>query len=193
MSRIDPPSEDQITDEMRQGFAMAEAFMGYLPNSSIDMAHWPQLSQVFGPMATTILMSGELEAPLKNMIAAVASSAAGCRYCSAHTTHAAARNGADAEKIAKVWEYQTCDLFTDAERAALDLALAAGQVPNSATDAHFAALKEHYSDRQIVEIVAVIALFGFLNRWNDTLGTELEDVPREFAEQTFADRDWSEG
>ncbi|MEP0391539.1 MAG: carboxymuconolactone decarboxylase family protein [Erythrobacter sp.] len=190
MSRIDPPSEEQLTPELRQGMAMAEAFMGFLPNSSVSMAHWPELAQTFAPFAANILGGGELDRSLKNMIAAVASNAAGCRYCSAHTTHQAHRAGGDAEKIAKVWEYQTSDLFTDAERAALDLALVGGQVPNGATDAHFDELKKHYSNKQIVEIVAVISLFGFLNRYNDTIGSELEEEPLNFAKETFAQRDW---
>jgi hypothetical protein len=38
-------------------------------------------------------------------------------------------------------------------------------------------------DEQVVEIVGVIAMFGFLNRWNDTLATPLEDEPLEFAEK----------
>ena len=191
MSRIDPPAQEALTPEIKQGWAMAEAFMGFLPNSSVSMAHWPELAQTFGPFAANILAGGELSQSLKNMIAAVARSAAGCRYCMAHTTHQAERAGGDAEKIARVWEYQTCDLFTDAERAALDLALAGGQVPNAANEAHFDALKKHYSNKQIVEIVAVIALFGFLNRYNDTIGSELEEEPLQFAQQTFASRDWS--
>ena len=191
MARIDPPADDALTPEIKQGMAMAEAFMGFLPNSSVSMAHWPELAQTFGPFAVNILQGGELSPALKNMIAAVASNAAGCRYCMAHTTHQAHRAGGDAEKIAKVWEYQTCDLFTDAERAALDLALAGGQVPNAATNAHFDELKKHYTNKQIVEIVAVIALFGFLNRYNDTIGSELETEPLQFAQETFAGRDWS--
>ncbi|WP_298303993.1 carboxymuconolactone decarboxylase family protein [uncultured Erythrobacter sp.] len=190
MARIDPPNDDQLTPEQKQGFAMAEAFMGFLPNSSVTMAHWPELSATFGPFAANILAGGELPTSLKNMIAAVASSAAGCRYCMAHTTHQAHRAGGEAEKIAKVWEYQTSDLFTDAERAALDLAFAGGQVPNAATQAHFDELKKHYSNKQIVEIVSVISLFGFLNRYNDTIGSELEEEPLNFAKETFASRDW---
>lgn len=191
MARIDPPADDALTPEVKQGFAMSEAFMGFLPNSAVSMAHWPELSQTFGPFAANILAGGELSRSLKNMIAAVTSSAAGCEYCMAHTTHQAQRAGGDADKVAKVWEYQTSELFDDAERAALDLALAGGQVPNAATDAHFDELKKHYSDKQIVEIVAVIALFGFLNRYNDTIGSDLEAVPLQFAQETFAGRDWS--
>jgi hypothetical protein len=39
--------------------------------------------------------------------------------------------------------------------------------------------------------VAVIALFGFLNRWNDTLGTVLEDVPKEFVEKELQPLGWN--
>ena len=43
------------------------------------------------------------------------------------------------------------------------------------------ALTAHFSDREIVEIVAVLSLYGFLNRWNCTLNTELEAPPAAFA------------
>jgi alkylhydroperoxidase family enzyme len=42
-------------------------------------------------------------------------------------------------------------------------------------------LKARFSDREIVEIVAVLSLYGFLNRWNGTLNTELEPPPAAFA------------
>jgi alkylhydroperoxidase family enzyme len=69
-------------------------------------------------------------------------------------------------------------LFSDSERAALRVAQGAAQVPNAVTDADFAELKGHYTDAQIVDI-AVISLFGFLNRFDDTMATELEASPLE--------------
>ena len=76
-----------------------------------------------------------------------------------------------------MWGYQTGEAFTDGERAALRLAHHAALVPNQATDADFAELRRHFDDGEIVEIVGMIALFGFLNRWNDTMATELEEHP----------------
>src|SRR5262249_57940240 len=76
-----------------------------------------------------------------------------------------------------LWEYETSPLFSAAERAALRVAQGAAQVPNAVTDVDFSELKRYYSDAQIVDIVAVIALFGFLNRFNDTMATELESSP----------------
>jgi alkylhydroperoxidase family enzyme len=49
------------------------------------------------------------------------------------------------------------------------------------TDEDIEALKAHFSDREIVEIVAVLSLYGFLNRWNGTLNTELEAPPAAFS------------
>ena len=191
MAHIDPLTLENVPEQLKPMLAMADARMGFVPNSMLTMAHWPELVQSFTPLVATVLGGGILPQDLKQMIAAVVSSAAGCRYCEAHTTHGSAEKmGVSEDKVAKVWEFQTSDLFTDAERAALGLALAAGQVPNAATDAHFEALRAHYDEREIVEIVAVISVFGFLNRWNDTMATTLEAEPREFAEAIMQPAGW---
>ena len=194
MAHIDPLTLEDVPEQLKPLLAMAEARMGFVPNSMLTMAHWPELVQSFTPLVATVLGGGTLPQDLKQMIAAVVSSAAGCRYCEAHTTHGSAEKmGVSEEKVAKVWEFQTSNLFSDAERAALDLALAAGQVPNAATDAHFEALRAHYDEREIVEIVAVISVFGFLNRWNDTMATTLEAEPRDFAEAIMQPAGWAIG
>ena len=85
-------------------------------------------------------------------------------------------------QVEAVFDFESSSLFSDAERAALRLAWHAALQPNATSDSDFAALKAHYSDREIVEIVSVIALFGFLNRWSDTMGSELEPLPQSFAD-----------
>lgn len=62
-----------------------------------------------------------------------------------------------------------------AERSALDAAFASGCVPNAGTDERFTTLRSHFDESQIVEILAMISLFCFLNRWNDTFAPPLED------------------
>jgi hypothetical protein len=44
-------------------------------------------------------------------------------------------------------------------------------------------MKQHWSDAQIVEITAAVALNGFLNRWSDTLAVPLEPEPTAFGEK----------
>jgi len=137
--------------------------------------------------------SSQVDAGLKRLIALVASYAGGCRYCMSHNAAIALGSGVEGTKLDAVWEYQTSPLFTAAERSALDVALAAGRVPNDVTDEMFARLREHWSDGQIVEIVGMIALFGFLNRWNDTLATPIEDGALAVGEEYLAPYGWEAG
>ena len=179
MSRISP-SEHADAPEMRQLLAQAEASMGYLPNDVLSLSLWPELLKSLGGLIRTVLESGEVDPDLKRLIGIISSRTQGCTYCSAHSSYAANKLGISAEKIASVFEFETSPLFSDAERAALRVAWHGALQPNAVTDEDFAALKLHFPEREIVEIVAVLSLYGFLNRWNGTLQTELEPLPAEF-------------
>ena len=185
---------EDLPDATREALSYAQGIMGFAPNDVLTMAHWPELLEAMEQLVQVIYRPGALDPVLKRMIATITSGAAGCRYCQAHTAHGAVQMaGGDPEKLAKVWEYASHPAFSEAERAALDLALAAGTQPNAATDEHFRALEQHFSKQQIMEIMGVIGLFGFLNRWNDTLATELEDKPMEFASKTYSADVWEPG
>ena len=194
MARIDPLRLDELPDEAKPILEYSNALMGFVANDVLTMARWPALLSAMQPLVGVIYGPGELDDGLKRLVALMVSSASGCRYCQAHTAHgSSAAPGIADEKIAAVWEFETSPLFDEAERAALRVAMGAGQVPNGVTDAQFAALREHFSDRQIMELVGVICLFGFLNRWNDTLATELESVPSDFAAATLPEDHWAPG
>ena len=192
MTLVTPKTREALPD-MEPIFQGVEAAMGFVPNSMLTMAHWPELLQSFGGFAGGIINGGELERSLKQLIAFVVSNATGCRYCQAHTSHGAEVNGISPEKIQAAFEFETSALFTEPEKAALRVALHAGMVPNAVEPEHMDALKEHFSDKQCVEVVAVISLFGFLNRWNDTMATTLEDKPLAFASETIAGAGWDVG
>ena len=192
MARIEPLPRTDLT-EHEDGLAMVEAMMGFVPNSMPTMARVPGLLPAFQGLGAAVLMNDLVSPGLKQMIAMMTSAGSGCRYCQAHTSSNAVRMGESEEKLAAIWEYETSDHFDDAERAALRVAFGAGQSPNQVSDADFAELKQHWSDDQAAAIVAVIALFGFLNRWNDTMATTLEPEPIEFAERVLADGGWEPG
>jgi len=194
MTRIKPLDLESLPREARENFKYAKELKGFTPNDVLTMAHWPEFLEAAKQLVDVVYKPGELDPGLKRMIATIVSGASGCRYCQAHTAHGAVRMaGADEAKIAAVWEFETSDLFTPAERAALNLALAAGQQPNAATDEHFHELERHFSGRAIMEIMGMICLISFLNRWNDTVATELEDAPFNFAKQTYDASIWSPG
>jgi len=129
----------------------------------------------------------------KRLLAHFASRAAGCQYCEAHSLIAAKIHGISDEKVAAVWEYQSSDLYNDAERVALDYALAAGSVPNGVDEPLMQRMRAHWNDDEIVEILGAICLYGFLNRWNDTMATELEDAPNDLGQQVLAKGGWTGG
>ena len=177
--------------DLQDTFKMIESFMGYLPNSHLSMAKNPNLNDGFSALAGTIFGSKHLGMDLVNLIALASSLSSGCKYCQAHTSHGASRAGVNSEKIAEILKFKESDQFSSSEKAALDLAFAAGVAPNASKKEHFIELKKYFSDEAIIDIVAVIALFGFLNRWNDTLDTKLEDVPKEFVEKELRPLGWN--
>jgi uncharacterized peroxidase-related enzyme len=190
--RVEPLRREELP-QFEPLFQMAEGAMGFVPRSLLTMARWPEMMQAFAGLAGTVNLSGKLPPALKQLVAFVSSHTAGCRYCQAHTSHDAERNGLATEKLDAAFEFETSPLFSEAERAALRLARDASFVPNAVEDAHFEALRRHFGDEEIVELVAVIALFGFLNRWNDTMATALEADPLAFAESRLGDRGWTAG
>ncbi|MEM6806834.1 MAG: carboxymuconolactone decarboxylase family protein [Bacteroidota bacterium] len=203
-----------ILDEAKKG-------MGFVPNSLQAMAAKPNILGSFSMLFANVrgfstakvsvwkglqlqlknmrwmiqakkAKDQEVPTYLKDLVAHVSSNAAGCRYCQAHTAHTAHRHGVEIEKLQKVWEFQTSDLFSEAERAALSFAQAAGSVPNQVSAEHHAELEKYYSQAQIVEIAATVAVFGFLNRWNDSMATQIEDEPFEFASKHLS-ANWEAG
>ena len=177
MSRIPPLPFEELPAAQREAVLRAEELMGFVANDALTMARNPALMEAFGALVGAVYAPGKIDPGLKRLIGLVNSSAAGCRYCVGHTTFASERHGVDAERLEAVWSFRDSSLFSDAEKAALELAFHAGQTPNGVTDDMFRELGRYYDEDAQLEIVAVIAMFGFLNRWNSTLATELESAP----------------
>ncbi|MGD1935754.1 MAG: carboxymuconolactone decarboxylase family protein [Candidatus Phaeomarinobacter sp.] len=191
-SRVDGLRREDLP-ELEGMFQLIEGAMGFLPNSMLIMARKPGLVEAFAGLGLAVQGPSALPDEVKRMVAFMASRAAGCVYCQTHTHHQAANAGIGADKLEAIWSYETSDLFSESERAALRVAQAAGQVPNAVTGDDMATLRQHFSDEQIVDLVAVISLFGFLNRWNDTFATPLEADPIKHAKTHMADHGWDVG
>jgi len=187
MTRITPLPLDRVSAELREAVELQQTLLGLVPESLLTMAYRPHMAAIFAQLASETLNPGTLDRGLKQLVAYVSSSTTGCRYCQAHTAQSACElAGVDLIKLQTAFEFETSPLYSPAEKAALRLARDASFVPNEVTDEHFAELKRWYSDEQIVEITGVIALFGWLNRWNETMATSLEDSPRRFVERNLA-------
>lgn len=177
MSRVEPLTLDALAQTERAAIDAATRMMGFTANDALTMARNPALLHAFAGLVGAVYAPGKIDAALKRLIGLVTSNAAGCRYCTAHTAFAGLRHGVDEDKLADVWNFERSAQFSDAEKAALRVALLAGQSPNAVDDGAFDALGNDFDADAQLEIVAVIALFGFLNRWNSTLATDLEPEP----------------
>ncbi|NKB45491.1 MAG: carboxymuconolactone decarboxylase family protein [Alphaproteobacteria bacterium] len=178
MPRIDPLPLESLPAEFQERMKTGEERMGFRANDGLTLARVPGLMEGLSAMTWAIYgKDGLVTNEIKRLVSIVTSSAAGCTYCQSHTVHGADMAGIDAEKIKAIWEYETSPLFSDAERAAMRVAQGAGHAPVECTDADFDELKKYFDDNQICEIVSIIALFGFLNKWNATLATDIEANP----------------
>ncbi len=181
MSRLPRLTDTDIPDEAKPLFEFAHNMMGFTPNDVYDMARNPGILKGVAAMCGAVYAPGEISQGLKRLIGHIASTSAGCKYCQIHTAHGAHEQGEDDARILAAWEYETSDLFTEGERTALRVAQAGAMTPSEVTDEQFADMRKYYSDAQIVEIVSVISMFGFLNRWNAIVNTDLEEVPLSYA------------
>jgi uncharacterized peroxidase-related enzyme len=185
------PEHDLETKVMAHFF---NETLGFCPNSVLTMQHRPAISKAFINLNKAVMQNdGRVTSALKRMIAWVSSNATGCRYCQAHAIRAAERYGAEQEQLNHIWEYRTHPSFSEAERAALDFSLAASQIPNAVDDNIKNKLYKYWNEGEIVEMLGVISLFGYLNRWNDSMGTTLENDAIESGDKYLGKHGWNKG
>lgn len=186
-----PPDQDREVAELAQFF---NETLGFCPNSVLTMQCRPAIAKAFIELNKAVMENkGRVTSDLKRLIGYLASLTAGCQYCQAHTIRAAERYGAPDEKLQHIWDYRTHPAFNDAERAALDFAVAASSVPNGVDDDIATRLQLHWDEGEIVEMLGVISLFGYLNRWNDSMGTSLESPAQESGVQFLSPHGWTGG
>ena len=165
----------------------------YQDRQEFEMEHWPELRETWNKMIQLTMPEREVSRELKQLVFTVASLASGCRHCQSHGAYHLHLIGVPDEKIQALWSFETSDLFDDAERAALRLAMAAGVTPNAVEPENFDDMRNHFSNIQIIEILAVIATGGYLNRWNDTIATVTDQESIDFAKQVLEPVGWDAG
>ncbi len=193
MPLVDPLPDD-ADNSVRQLATFFNETLGFCPNSVLTMQRRPAIAKAFIELNKAVMENqGRVTSSLKRLIGFVASNVSGCRYCQAHTIRAAERYGAEEEKLSHMWEYETHPAFSQAERVALDFARAAASVPNAVDDALKERLYKHWDEGEIVEMLGVISLFGYLNRWNDSMATSIEEEAKTSGLKWLSNQDWSPG
>ena len=182
--------EDKETQELVTFF---NETLGFCPNSVLTMQKKPHLAQAFVNLNKAVMdNAGSISSDFKRIIAYISSNTAGCRYCQAHTIRAAERYGGEKERLEQAWDFENSSLFSEAEKVALRFTIAASSVPVSTSQELEELLQHHWDETDILEIMSVIALFGYLNRWNDVMGTSLEKDAKDSAESLLQNQ-WDIG
>lgn len=194
MAIVKPLQEDALEPSLREELQFFKGPLGVVPASVRTMARRPEIARAFTRLNVAVMADhGAVTPEFKRLIGYASSFASRCRYCQAHMILASERFGASEERLEGVWRFEESDAFSEAEKAALAFAQAATSVPNAVEERVILRLRDHWSEEAIVEIMAVVALFGFLNRWNDSMGTPLEDLPRSAAEAWLRPSGWTRG
>ena len=182
--------EDKETQELVTFF---NETLGFCPNSVLTMQKKPHLAQAFVNLNKAVMdNAGSISSEFKRIIAYISSNTAGCRYCQAHTIRAAERYGGEKERLEQAWDFENSSLFSEAEKVALRFTIAASSVPVNTSQELEQLLQHHWDETDILEIMSVIALFGYLNRWNDVMGTSLEKDAKDSAESLLQNQ-WDIG
>jgi uncharacterized peroxidase-related enzyme len=194
MAIVEPLPEEDLEPGLREHVQFFKGPLGVVPNSVRTMAHRPEIAHAFTDLNVAVMTdTGAVTSEFKRLVGYASSYASGCLYCQAHMILASERFGASEARLAGVWDHEGSDAFSEAEKAALAFARAAAAVPNGVDVAVADRLRRHWSDGAIVELMAVVALFGFLNRWNDSMGSALEDLPRAKGVERLAEAGWHPG
>ncbi len=183
-SRITPVSDENLPEELSSDFNIILKSNGYIPYSYKVLAHRPSILKALMDLSKAVIRDeGTIDRGFRFLIAYISSRTRGCQYCQAHNVKSADRWGVSAGQLNNVWDYKKSTYFSPAERAALSFAQASATVPNYVDDVIFNKLRQHWSNEQIVEITAVVSLFGWMNCFNDVLRVDLDTETLEWCEE----------
>lgn len=145
---------------------------GNVPNMFRTVAHRPEILETMIAHLEAVLNTGTLPTCLKELVIVRTSQMNGCEYCLASHSMLAKKLGYSDAQIAALPHFASSDAFTAAEKAALRLAERLTRNEGPLDEAELAELKSHYTEGEIVELMAASGLFNYFNRFNNLLAME---------------------
>ena len=167
---------------------------GYSDRQNLEFFQWPELKERFVALSELVMAAeNNISRQLRGELFTMASLAAGCQHCQAHGGFTLNLLGVEPERIRDIWSFERSDRFSEAEKAALRLARDGAGVPNMVGPEHFVELRQHWSDREIVEMLAAISLAGWYNRWNGSIATVTDKESVDWARDNLGEVGWELG
>ena len=164
---------------------------GYVPNSFLTLARHPAFLTATGCCADAFWYSDTISNSVRGLAGFAFSWFSGAMYSAAHLGCWAEDSGLPRPKLLCVQEFEMSGEFDERERALLRLCRNAARMPSEVTDQNVADVRRHFDDDAVVVLFGLIAWHAFLNRWNDMIGTQLEEPPRKYAEAVLGPAGWN--
>ena len=132
-------------------------------------AHQPKMMSGMGKFQQSVRKAHTVDERLKNLVELKGAQMIGCEFCVDLGSQICRNSGFSDEELLALPKYRQSDLFTEREKLALDYTAAVMRTPVEVTDELFARMKEHFSDKQMVEITALLTVVN-LDRFNAAFG-----------------------
>ena len=145
------------------------------------LGHRRGLLMGYGTLEFALERSKSVDTKLKDLAATRAAMLVGCEFCMDIASHLSREAGLSDEQLQELPRWRESEAFSHVEKLVLDYAEAMTRTPAEISDELVARLREHFDDRQLVELTATIATENFRARFNDALGVE----PSGFSEGAF--------
>jgi AhpD family alkylhydroperoxidase len=133
-------------------------------------AHVPRLLLGYGAFELACEKVNRVEHGLKELAVLKAATVVNCEYCIDIGSAVARRSGCSDEQLLALASHRESELFSELEKLVLNYAAAISRTPAAASADLVAALREHFDDRQLVELTNAIALENMRARFNAALG-----------------------
>jgi uncharacterized peroxidase-related enzyme len=181
-------SKEEATPEVRELFEAGEAVYGRVLNTWHALAHRPEIFVAYMPYLRSIVGPGALDQRLKELVEVRTVVLNRCLYSTSHRVRSAKAAGVSEDDVVAVARGEL-ERFDDRERLALEVAEALtlqpatvpyADAPQLVESATLERLRASFTDPEIVELVATIAIWNALARFHRVMGFELDmDAPPE--------------
>ena len=132
-------------------------------------AHQPKMMSGMGKFQQAVRKGHAVDERLKNLIELKGAQMIGCEFCVDLGSQICRNSGFSDDELLALPRYRSSELFTEREKAALDYTVGVMRTPVEVSDELFARMKEHFSDKQLVEITALLTVVN-LDRLNAAFG-----------------------
>jgi uncharacterized peroxidase-related enzyme len=172
MARISRLGRRDVSDAVGEIYDRFARQRGNVPNMFRTVAHRPEILQTMIAHMEAVLNTGTLPTALKELVIVRTSQMNACEYCLASHSLLAKKLGYSEEQIAALPRFEKSPAFSPREKVALRLAERLTHNERPLDDGELADLKAHFSEGEIVELMAASGLFNYFNRFNNLLAME---------------------